>query len=89
LCAAATLARNIFTGGDFEANGGGIGAFATSSGIPVLTLNSVYVVENAGGTATPTGGGGIYAGHVTLVLNNTTLRDDVGYQICGNNIPCN
>jgi hypothetical protein len=34
-------------------------------------------------------GGGIYAGDVTLVLNNTTVRDDVGYQICGNNIPCN
>jgi hypothetical protein len=80
------IAHNGLTTDELEGLGGGIAAFG---GAPqsnsVLTLNSVYVVEN---TAAPNGGGGIFTDGVTLALANTTVKDNVGGQICDNNTGC-
>jgi hypothetical protein len=75
------IARNTFTTDELEGIGGGIAAsgdFAPPH--PVLTLNSVYVVQNS---ASP-GGGGIWTDDVTLALTNTTVKDNIGGQICDN-----
>jgi hypothetical protein len=69
-----------------EGLGGGIAAFGgAAQSNSVLTLNSVYVVQN---TAAPNGGGGIFTDGVTLALTNTTVKDNVGGQICDNNTGC-
>ena len=75
------IARNSFTTDEPEGIGGGIvvsGDFAPPHS--VLVLNSVYVVENS---ASP-GGGGIWTADVTLALTNTTVKDNIGGQICDN-----
>jgi hypothetical protein len=60
-----------------KGTGGGIAAFGSgiSPPFPVLTLNSVYVVENS---APPSQVGGISADDVTLSLSNTTVKDNTG-----------
>lgn len=80
------IARNSFTTANQLSFGGGIAALNSNAAAnPILTLGSVYVVEN---TAT-TSGGGIWTSNVTLGLTNTTVKDNVNGQICDNNTGCN
>jgi len=75
------FAHNFVPGGGDNGYGGGIAAFNPSaSPYPVLTLDLDYVVENSA----PLGAGGIWANNVTLALTNTTVKDNVGGQICTN-----
>jgi hypothetical protein len=72
------IAQNGFTNDQgVKGTGGGIAAFgnAVSTPFPVLTLNSVYVVENS---APPGQVGGIFVDDVTLSLSNTTVKDNTG-----------
>jgi hypothetical protein len=78
------IARNSLTTDEPEGLGGGIvaaGGFALPHS--VLTLSSVYVVEN-----TAQVGGGIFTADVTLSLTDTTVKDNIGAQICDNDTGC-
>lgn len=64
------IARNSVPGGGV---GGGIAAYGDNPARR-LPLQNVYVVENLGG-------GGLWSA-VTLVLTNTTIKDNVGGDLC-------
>jgi fibronectin-binding autotransporter adhesin len=65
------------------------GKFQGGGGISVGTGS---VVSIQGSTVTQNvsfaGGGGIFTDGVTLALTNTTVKDNVGGQICDNNTGC-
>lgn len=65
------IARNSVPSGV----GGGIAAYADDSRM-TLTLDKVYVVENLGG-------GGIWS-TAPLVLTDTTVKDNIGGDVCRN-----
>jgi hypothetical protein len=68
------IARNSVPAGV----GGGIAAYATGDSSMKLILNQVYVVENLGG-------GGLWS-TVPLTLTDTTVKDNIGGDVCRNGI---
>jgi fibronectin-binding autotransporter adhesin len=79
------FAHNSLTTDEPEGLGGGIAAVGpVAQPHLVLTLSSDYIVQN-----TAAAGGGIWKSDVTLALNNTTVRDNIGTgQICDNDSGC-
>jgi hypothetical protein len=69
------IARNSVP---FAGAGGGIAAYATGDSSMKLILNQVYVVENLGG-------GGLWS-TVPLTLTDTTVKDNIGGDVCRNGI---
>lgn len=79
------FSHNSLTTDELEGLGGGIAAVGPlAEPHLVLTLSSDYLVQN-----TAAGGGGIWKADVTLALNNTTVKDNIGTgQICDNDSGC-
>jgi hypothetical protein len=80
------IARNSVSSDDLpDGEAGGIAAIGdVATPQSVLTLRSVYVVQNSAPV-----GGGIWKADVTLALSDTTIKDNTGGQICDNTTGCN